>query len=71
MNSINDKLERKILDELEYSDSEIFNSDNENNDTFDGNDVNLPRKFVSFNKTIVNFLEKCKDKKQSEENIKQ
>ncbi len=70
MNSINDKLERKILDELEYSDSEIFNSDNENNDTFDGNDVNLPRKFVSFNKTIVNFLEKCKDKKQSEENEK-
>ena len=70
MNSINDKLERKILDELEYSDSEIFNSDNENNDTFDGNDVNLPRKFISFNKTIVNFLEKCKDKKQSEENEK-
>ena len=70
MNSINDKLERKILDELEYSDSEIFNSDNENNDTFDGNGVNLPRKFVSFNKTIVNFLEKCKDKKQSEENEK-
>ena len=70
LDSVNTKLERKILDDLEYSDSEIFNSDNENNDTFDGNDVNLPRKFDSFNKTVGKFLEKCKEKKKSLDNKK-
>ena len=70
LDSVNTKLERNILDELEYSDSEIFNSDNENNDTFDGNDVNLPRKFDSFNKTVGKFLEKCKEKEQNLDNKK-
>ena len=70
LDSVDTKLERKILDDLEYSDSEIFNSDNENNDTFDGNDVNLPRKFDSFNKTVGKFLEKCKEKKQNLDNKK-
>ena len=70
IDSVNPKLERKILDEPEYSDSEIFNSDNENNDIFDGNDIDIPRNFDSFNKTVGKFLEKCKEKNKFSDNIK-
>ena len=57
------KLERKLLDEWEYSFSEIFNSENENNTTFDGNDIELKRNFDSFNKMTQIFLDKRKANK--------
>ena len=57
---MNPKLERKLLDELDYSFSEIFNSENENNTTFDGNDVELKKSYNSFNKIIGIFLNKRK-----------
>ena len=61
------KLDCKLLDQWEYSYSEIFNSENENNDTFDGNDISINRH--SFKKIIIKFLEKC-EKKENELNIK-
>ena len=62
-NSISPKYERKLLDDYDYSDSEIFNSDNDLNDTFDGNDENIKRKYESFQKIIQKFLEKYKKRK--------
>ena len=57
------KLERKLLDDWEYSFSEIFNSENENNTTFDGNDIELKRSFDSFNKMTQIFLGRRKENK--------
>ena len=60
INCINPKFERKLKDEYEYCDSEIFNSINENEDTFDGNDsFNITRNIFSLNLLIEKFLEKC------------
>ena len=61
------KLDYKLLDQWEYSYSEIFNSENENNDTFDGNDISINRH--SFKKIVIKFQEKC-EKKENELNIK-
>ena len=56
--SITPKIEREILDDYEYSDSEIFNDDNDNNKTFDGNEKK--KKYESFNKSIGKFIDKYK-----------
>ena len=66
------KLQRKLLDEWEYSFDEIFNSENENNTTFDGNDEEIKRNFDSFNKMTQTFLNKrkIKNNKKKTNNIK-
>ena len=64
------KLERKLLDEWDYSNSEIFNSKNENNDTFDGNDIDIKRQYDPFTKIVIHFLEKCKKNNKIKEQIK-
>jgi hypothetical protein len=53
------KLERHLNEEFEYSNSEIFNSDNDEEDTFDGNDSECFREYESFNTLIENFIRKC------------
>ena len=57
------------MDEWEYSYSEIFNSENENNKTFDGNDINIKIEYEPFKKIVNNYLEKCK-KEENKLNIK-
>lgn len=65
---ISPKYERKLNDYYDYSDSEIFNSDNDKNDTFDGNDEGLKRKYESFEKIIQKFIEKYKKRKKQIDN---
>ena len=66
-NTIKEKYERNILDEMEYSFSDIFNSYNDNNKTFDGNDLGFKRSFNSFNDSLKKFFKKC-EKKDKENN---
>ena len=54
--SIMPKIERQLLDNYEYSDSEIFNDENDNNTTFDGNDK--MQQYGSFKKLIEKFIKK-------------
>ena len=61
---INPKLERNILDEWEYTSFEIFNSENDNNKTFDGNDIDSKKNYDSFQKMINIYLNKCKNDKK-------
>ena len=59
------KFERKLLDEYVYFDSEIFNSFNENEDTFDGNDSNnISRNIFPIKSLIYNFLDKCEEEEK-------
>jgi len=53
------KLERNLNEEYEYSDSEIFNSEDDEEDTYDGNDSEYFREYESFHKLIENFIRKC------------
>ena len=59
---LNPKLERDILDEWEYTFFEIFSNDN--NNTFDGNDIDLNKNYDSFHKIIQIYLDKCKNDKK-------
>ena len=61
--SINPNIERKLLDDYDYSFSEIFNSYNELNDTFDGNDSEIQRKKYSLKEIIEKFLKKYDEAK--------
>ena len=61
---INPKLERDILDEWEYTFFEIFNNENDNNKTFDGNDIDAKKNYDSFQNTIQIYLNKCKNDKR-------
>ena len=61
--SINPNLERKLLDDYEYSFSEIFNSENELNDTFDGNDIDIDRNYPCLKQLIKKFLKKYEKEK--------
>ena len=60
LKSINSEIERKIGEIYEYSESEIFNSDDDNNNTFDGNNESLLKEFPTFEKIIEKFSKKCK-----------
>ena len=53
------KLERNLNEEYEYSDSEIFNLEDDEEDTYDGNDSEYLREYESFHKLIENFIRKC------------
>ena len=53
------KLERNLNEEYEYSDSEIFNLEDDEEDTYDGNDSKYLREYESFHKLIENFIRKC------------
>ena len=53
------KLNRNLNEENEYSDSEIFNSEDDNEDTYDGNDRECFKENESFHKLLKNFIEKC------------
>ena len=55
---INPKLTRELLDDYDYSFSEICNSVNDNNTTYDGNDSGLDINYDSFNQLIIKFLNK-------------
>ena len=52
------KLERHLNGEYEYSNSEIFNSDDDEEDTFDGNDSEYFIENESFHNLIENFIKK-------------
>ena len=60
LKSLIPKLETKLLNNYEYSESEIFNNDNEGKDTFDGNDEKNKPKLKSFIMIVENFIKKCK-----------
>ena len=60
LKSLIPKLETKLLNNYEYSESEIFNNDNEDKDTFDGNDEKNKPKLKSFIMIVENFIKKCK-----------
>ena len=53
------KLERNLNEEYEYSDSEIFNIEDDEEDTYDGNDTEYFREYESFHTLIENFITKC------------
>ena len=57
---ITPKYERELNSEYDYSFSEIFDNDNEDENTFDGNDSNIFRKYESFKTLIKKFLSGCK-----------
>ena len=63
LKSINSEIERKIGEIYEYSDSEIFDSDNDNDNTFDGNNASMQKEFPTIEKIIEKFLKKCKKAK--------
>ena len=65
---VNPKFERQLDEDYEYSESEIFNSDNDCNNTFDGNDSFYLKEYESLQKVIDKFLKKCE---QAINNIKQ
>jgi hypothetical protein len=66
INCINQKFERNLLDEYVYLDSEIFNSFNENEDTFDGNDsINMSRNIFPIKSLINNFFDKCEEEEKN------
>ena len=52
-------IENHLNEEYEYSNSEIFNSDNDDENTFDGNDREYFRESELFLKLIENFITKC------------
>ena len=52
---VKSKLERQLNEEYEYSMPEIFNSDDDDENTFDGND----RECESFLNSIEKFIRKC------------
>ena len=52
------KLDRHLNGEYEYSNSEIFNSDDDEEDTFDGNDSEYFIENESFHNLIENFIKK-------------
>lgn len=58
------KLKRQLLDDYEYDDSEIFNNYNDNNRTFDGNDIDLERNYNSFLTSVQKFIEKVEKEKK-------
>ena len=58
------KLKRQLLDDYEYDDSEIFNNYNDNNRTFDGNDIDLERNYNSFLTSVQKFIEKVENEKK-------
>ena len=60
LKSINSEIDRKIGEIYEYSDSEIFDSDNDNNNTFDGNNASILKEFPTIEKIIEKFIKKCK-----------
>ena len=53
------KLERNLNEEYEYSDSEIFNIEDDEEDTYDGNDTEYFREYESFHTLIESFITKC------------
>jgi hypothetical protein len=63
LKSINSEIDRKIGEIYEYSDSEIFDSDNDSNNTFDGNNASIQKEFPTIEKIIEKFLKKCKKAK--------
>ena len=63
LKSTNSEIERKIGEIYEYSDSEIFDSDNDNDNTFDGNNASIQKEFPTIEKIIEKFLKKCKKAK--------
>ena len=58
------KLEIKLIDDYKFSESEIFNSDNEKINTFDGNDDRIKPKLPSFCNIVEKFINKCKAKEK-------
>lgn len=54
------KFERHLNEEDDYSISEIFNSDDDEEDTFDGNDCECFREHESLHTLIKNFIKNCK-----------
>ena len=53
------KLEKYLNEEYEYSNSEIFNIEDDDENTFDGNDRECFRESESFLNLIENFITKC------------
>ena len=60
LKSINSEIDRKIGEIYEYSDSEIFDSDNDSNNTFDGNNASIVKEFPTIQKIIEKFTKKYK-----------
>ena len=76
LKSIKPKFERKIGGNYDYSESEIFDSNNDNDNTFDGNNISMHIEFPTMSKIIEIFSNKCKkeeinyNNKKNDNNIK-
>ena len=53
------KIEKHLNEEYEYSNSEIFNSDDDDENTFDGNDKECFRESELLLILIEQFITKC------------
>ena len=60
MDTINDKFDRKLDEDYSFAESEIFNEELDKNDTFDGNDSFIEKKYRSIYDMVEKFLKKCK-----------
>ena len=60
LKSIKPKFERKIGGNYDYSESEIFDSNMDNDNTFDGNNISITIEFPTISKIIEVFSDKCK-----------
>jgi len=67
--SIKNKFDRQLDEDYEYSNDEIFDIENDNDDTFDGDDCEINREFLCFKNIISNFLDKIEEEKKNFNNI--
>jgi hypothetical protein len=61
--SIKNKFDRQLNEDYEYSNNEIFDIEKDNDDTFDGDDCEINKEFLSFKTIISNFLDKIEEEK--------
>ena len=65
LKSIKPKLERDIGGNYDYSESEIFDSDKDSDNTFDGNNISMHAEFPTMNKIIEIFSNKCEKERNN------
>ena len=63
--SIKNRLDRQLNEAYEYTKEEIFDIEKDKEDTFDGNDCEINREFLSFKNIISNFLDKIEEEKMN------
>ena len=62
--SIKNRLDKQLNEDYEYTNDEIFDIEKDKDDTFDGNDYEINKEFLSFKNIISNFLDKVEEEKK-------